>query len=130
LRFDQDHAQLTGHAAPDEHVEIVNYRMTAVAQVPHVSIASPFTPAASADDARVGERETYLAGPQPVRTALYDRAKLPQGAEIVGPAILLQGDSTTVVGAAHRARVVALGQIEISTTGARSASPALELANA
>ncbi len=130
LRFDQDHAQLTGHAAPDEHVEIVNYRMTAVAAVPHVSIASPFTPAASVDEARVGERETYLAGSEPLRTALYDRARLPQGADVVGPAILLQGDSTTVVGPGHRARVVALGQIEISTTGARNTAPALELANA
>ena len=130
LRFDAEHAQLTGHAAPDEHVEIVNYRMTAVAAVPHVSIASPFTDATTLDAARIGEREAYLSGTTPVTTALYDRAKLPPGAEIVGPAILLQGDSTTVVGPGHRARVVDLGQIEIRTARVRPPMRERELAGA
>ncbi len=129
LAFDVEHQQLTGHAAPDELVEIVNYRMTAVAPVPHASIASPFTRATDLAAARLGERTTYVAGTEPAVTALYDRAKIPEGAEIVGPAILLQGDSTTVVGAGHRARVVALGQIEIRT-GVHASTPAPELARA
>jgi N-methylhydantoinase A len=128
LRFDDEHAQLTGHSAPDEHVEIVNYRMTAVAAVPHASIASPFATTGTLDDAKLGERMTYLAGTEPTPTALYDRAKLPPGSVVAGPAILLQGDSTTIVGPGHRATVVALGQIEIVTTGVRAAAPALELA--
>jgi N-methylhydantoinase A/oxoprolinase/acetone carboxylase beta subunit/N-methylhydantoinase B/oxoprolinase/acetone carboxylase alpha subunit len=112
-RFDAQHAQLTGHSAPDEQVEIVNYRLTAIAAVPHVSISSPFAAAGTLDDARVGERQTWIEGTQPVTTALYDRAKLPAGAELDGPAILLQNDATTVVGTGQRARVVELGQIEI-----------------
>ena len=112
-RFDAQHAQLTGHSAPDEHVEIVNYRLTAVAAVPHVSISSPFTSSGSVEAARLGTRQTTIEGEQPVTTALYDRTKLPPDAQIDGPAILLQNDATTVVGTGQRARVVELGQIEI-----------------
>jgi N-methylhydantoinase A len=112
LRFDEDHTQLTGHAAPDEPVEIVNYRMTAVAVVPQASIASPFTDVTDAGGARAGERITYLGG-EPRATALYDRTRLAPGTIVEGPAILMQGDSTTLVHPNQRAQVVALGQIEI-----------------
>jgi N-methylhydantoinase A/oxoprolinase/acetone carboxylase beta subunit/N-methylhydantoinase B/oxoprolinase/acetone carboxylase alpha subunit len=123
-RFDTQHAQLTGHSAPDEHVEIVNYRLTAVAAVPHVSISSPFAPDGSVDDAYIGTRQTFIEGEQAVTTALYDRAKLPPNAQIDGPAILLQNDATTVVGTGQRARVVELGQIEIVDLAAKSGDAA------
>lgn len=113
LRFDADHAQLTGHAAPDEVVEVVNYRLTAVAAVPHAPIASPFSPAGTLAGARLGERQTYFDGEQPQTTALYDRTKLPPEAVIEGPAILLQSDATIVINRGRRARVVELGQLEI-----------------
>jgi N-methylhydantoinase A len=125
-RFDQEHAQLTGHSAPDEHVEIVNYRMTAVAKVPQASIASPFTHTTDLAGARLGERTTYLGG-KATRTTLYDRTKLAPGAVVHGPAILMQGDSTTLVGPGHEAHVVSLGQIEIRT-GVPSTRAALEYA--
>jgi N-methylhydantoinase A len=114
-RFDRDHEQLTGHAAADEHVEIVNYRVTAVAAVPQASIASPFSVYGTLAEAKLGERQTWLAPGDAVTTALYDRARLPPGAEIDGPAILLQNDATTVIGSGQRARVVELGQIEVVT---------------
>ncbi|HYZ15760.1 MAG TPA: hydantoinase/oxoprolinase family protein [Candidatus Acidoferrum sp.] len=112
LRFDEDHTQLTGHAAPDEPVEIVNYRMTAVAVVPQASIASPFTEVTDAHGARIGERLSYVDG-EARPTALYDRTRLAPGTIVEGPAILMQGDSTTLVHPHQRAEVVALGQIEI-----------------
>jgi N-methylhydantoinase A len=83
-RFDAQHAQITGHSAPDEHVEIVNYRLTAVAAVPQVSISSPFTAHGTLADARLGERQTWIEGEQPRTATLYDRTKLPPGAELDG----------------------------------------------
>jgi N-methylhydantoinase A len=112
-RFDTDHAQLTGHAAPDEIVEIVNYRLSAVAAVPHAPIASPFPETGTLEAARLGERQTTFDGEVPQTTALYDRTKLPPGAAIDGPAILLQSDATIVINRGCRARVVELGQLEI-----------------
>jgi N-methylhydantoinase A len=112
-RFDAEHDKLTGHSAPDERVEIVNYRVTAVARVPQASIASPFTATGAASDARTGSRVTLIDG-EPSTTALYDRTKLVPGATVEGPAILLQDDSTTVIHAGQRGRVVELGQLEIA----------------
>ena len=113
LRFDAEHAQLTGHSAPDETVEIVNYRMSAVAAVPHASIGSPFLETGTLEAARLGERQTHFDGETPQTTLLYDRTKLPPDAVIDGPAILLQSDATIVINRGRRARVVELGQLEI-----------------
>ena len=113
-RFDAEHAQLTGHAAPDEVVEIVNYRMSAIAAVPHASIGSPFPQTGTLDAARLGERQTYFDSETAQAATLYDRTKLPPGAIVHGPAILLQSDATTVVNRGRRARVVELGQLEIT----------------
>jgi N-methylhydantoinase A len=111
--FDQQHLALTGHSAPDSGVEIVNYRVTGVAIVPKATLASPFAAAGTLDDAFAGYRDTYFGSSQPVQTRLYERAKLPVGAQIDGPAILLQADSTTVVPPGQRARVIELGLLEI-----------------
>ncbi len=111
-RFDAEHAQLTGHSAPDEHVEIVNFRMTAVAVVPQASIASPFQNTTDLAGAKIGERDTYLGGTR-TKTTLYDRTKLAEGTKVAGPAILLQGDTTTLIEPGQTATVVELGQIEI-----------------
>jgi N-methylhydantoinase A len=111
--FDAQHLALTGHAAPDAVVEIVNYRVTGVAMVPKATLTSPFAQDGTVDDAYVGERVAYFSSSEPVTTKLYTRAKLPPGAEIDGPAILLQDDSTTVVPPGHRAHVIELGLLEV-----------------
>jgi N-methylhydantoinase A len=111
--FDQQHLALTGHAAPDAVAEIVNYRVTGVALVPKADLAAPFAARGSVADAYAGEREAYFDATAPVATKLYERAKLPFGATIDGPAILVQADSTTVVPPGHRARVIAFDLVEI-----------------
>jgi N-methylhydantoinase A len=111
-RFDAEHEKLTGHSAPNERVEIVNYRVTAVASVPQASIASPFPENGTPGAARIGQRSTLIDG-SPTVTALYDRTKLTLGTLVDGPAILLQNDSTTVIHRGQRGRVVELGQVEI-----------------
>jgi N-methylhydantoinase A len=111
-QFDREHDKLTGHSAPNERVEIVNYRVTAVANVPQASIASPFRETTSLAAAHVGTRTTRIDG-IPTVTDLYDRTKLSRGAIVDGPAILLQPDSTTVIHSGQRGRVVEIGQIEI-----------------
>jgi N-methylhydantoinase A len=110
--FDAQHAQLTGHAAPGERVEIVNYRTTAVAAVPHAPVTSPFGAGTDVEAAKIGERLAYSEGAETV-TAVYDRGRLPPAASLAGPAILLQADSTTLVHAGQTATVIENGLIEI-----------------
>jgi N-methylhydantoinase A len=111
--FDAQHEQLTGHAAPGERVEIVNYRLTAVAAVPHAPLTSPFAAATAPGNAHLGERRIVLDG-APVDARVADRTRLAPGECINGPAILLQPDSTTIVPNGHTATVIANGIIEIT----------------
>ena len=47
------------------------------------------------DEARIGERRAYFGAF--VSTAIYERARLPLGARLAGPAIVEQTDTTTVI---------------------------------
>src|ERR1019366_942242 len=94
-RFDEAHAVLTGHSAPDERVELVNVRVTSVATVPQASVAAPAA-SLGRNIARIGERGAFLDGAF-VPTPIYNRQQLAAGAMVEGPAILVQDDSTTVV---------------------------------
>jgi N-methylhydantoinase A len=73
------------------------------------------TPAARAggtlDDARVGERPAYFGTFMP--TAVYERARLPLGARVAGPAIVEQPDTTTVIPPGVSAHVDAAGTLRL-----------------
>ena len=61
--------------------------------------------------ARVGERPAYFAPAGFVPTPIYERARLPLGAELSGPAIVEQADTTTVVPPGWAARVDESGNL-------------------
>jgi N-methylhydantoinase A len=120
--FDAIHAQCHGHAAPDQPVEVVNYRVQAIGVVPPVSAAT----IADADDgpqrALAGSRPAYFAavGEGPVNVPVYQREKLRAGDRLAGPAIVEQYDSTTVVCPGQTAAVDRFGNLMV-TTSARPA---------
>jgi len=98
-RFDAIHRKLHGHAAPDQPVEVVNYRLEAVGLVPQVAVPDP-EPAAGPVEAAIVDRRPALftsVGPEPFHVPVYDRASLGPGHRFDGPAIVEQYDATTVV---------------------------------
>jgi N-methylhydantoinase A len=96
--FHDRHRAEYGHAFTDSPIEIVTVKVRGLGEVEKLGVP----PIASRDGAakpvgqgrcvfRVGEMlETF-------ETPYYDRATLPTGQALEGPAILLQTDSTTVV---------------------------------
>jgi N-methylhydantoinase A/oxoprolinase/acetone carboxylase beta subunit len=58
------------------------------------------------------------------RTAIYDRARLPVGAHVAGPAIVEQADTTTVVPPGYAAVVDASRNIRITRVHASAAQGA------
>jgi N-methylhydantoinase A/oxoprolinase/acetone carboxylase beta subunit len=77
-------------------------------------VLSPPAPAAgAAGDARIGERRAYFGPAGFVATALYDRARLPRGSRLDGPAIVEQADTTSVIPPGHVAVVEASGNLRI-----------------
>ncbi len=65
---------------------------------------------ATAEEARVGEREVWFDG-KSRPTPIYDRAALPSGVLIEGPAIFNQMDTTTVIEPGDKARVDDYGNL-------------------
>jgi N-methylhydantoinase A len=97
-RFDAIHERLHGHQAPEEPVEIVNYRVVAYARVPQAPLQRYPRAATDASAARKGERlAAFPELPAPVNCPVYDRARLDPGHTLRGPALVEQVDSTIVV---------------------------------
>lgn len=94
VRFDQAHLQFTGHFAPDEKVEVVNYRMAAIASVPSAPISVSVSQAGTVEQAKIGSSEIYL-NRKWESVPVYQRRDLPVNGRMEGPALILQNDSTT-----------------------------------
>lgn len=75
-------------------------------------VAATHRPRASASEARVGRREVWF-GDRFLPTDVYQREWIPIGAEIAGPAIINQMDSTTVIEPGGRLTVDGLGNLMI-----------------
>ncbi|MGW5432771.1 hydantoinase/oxoprolinase family protein [Streptomyces sp. NPDC004059] len=117
--FDAIHEQCHGHAAPDQSVEVVNYRVQAIGLVPPVAL--PTVPAADGpvSAAVVGSRPAYFPGMDGgtgayTETPVYSRAKLGAGHRITGPAVIEQYDSTVVVFPEQQAEVDGYGNLMIT----------------
>jgi N-methylhydantoinase A/oxoprolinase/acetone carboxylase beta subunit len=86
-------------------IEVVNWRLVATGPTPSIRLARhAMAPGASAAAALKGHRPAYFpeAGGF-VDTPVYDRYHLPAGAQVHGPAILEEQESTVVIGPADTA---------------------------
>jgi N-methylhydantoinase A len=93
--FDQIHDRRYGHQAVDEPVEIVNLRLTATGRRERPAL--PPLPR-SGGNAVVAERDVVLLDPQRPRACpIYDRDLLGAGDRVVGPAVISEYASTTLL---------------------------------
>ena len=93
--FNQKHKATYGHSAPSEPVEIVNVRLGAIGKVEKILLRYP---AAQGLPVQKGERKVFFSEAEGwVNCPVYERATLPTGYRIEGPAIVEEHTSTTVV---------------------------------
>jgi N-methylhydantoinase A len=106
--FHRAHERAFGHADREAPAEIVNLRVQLRAARPPVPLAevapSPTAPLARAT------RRIWLDGRR-VEARVYDRAALGRGAQLVGPAIVEQPDTTVLVPAGHAGDVDRFGNL-------------------
>jgi N-methylhydantoinase A len=94
--FDEVYAARYGYANLHEPVEVVTWKLSAIADAP--SVALPKAPASAARDARKGHRRAYFPETRGyVDCPVYDRYALAAGLRLTGPAIVEERESTTVV---------------------------------
>lgn len=103
-RFHEAHVRSYGYASRDNTVEVVNLRVTALAEMQRPQLAGKAREEGSEAEAVVEERDVYF-GNERKRAKVYDRSLLHPGDAIAGPAIVEQLDSTTVIWADQIATV-------------------------
>ena len=111
--FHETHERVYGYARAQQPVELVNFSAVHRYPLPRPVLSPPASAVGAVGDARIGERRVYFAPAGFVPTALYDRARLPRGSRLAGPAIVEQADSTSVIPPGHLALVEASGNLRI-----------------
>jgi N-methylhydantoinase A len=98
--FNRQHEQRFGYAIPDATVTIVNLRVTATGPTPSMK-----TPEIHPGDGKPKAHRSIFFEElgEFVLTPIYERASLNQESELLGPAIIEQPDSTTIVHPGTRA---------------------------
>ena len=108
--FYRAHLRRFGYADRKQPVEIVNLRLKLELPVDKPDITPE--PAGPPDPAAARTGETQVVFPQgELRAALYQRDKLRSGHQLLGPALVLQMDTTTVLPPQWRATVDPFGNL-------------------
>ena len=93
--FDHIYTARYGYANPDQPVEIVTWKLSAIGGAPRIALAKA---ARSGDGSRKGVRRAYFPEARGYAdTPVYDRYALTPGMSLTGPAIVEERESTTVL---------------------------------
>jgi N-methylhydantoinase A len=115
--FDAAYAARYGYASPGEPVEIVNWKLAAVAAGPRLALPKA-AHQGGADQALKARRAAYF--PEKggyVETPVYDRYRLSPGVTLVGPAVIEERESTSVLPPGCGARVDDYGSLLVEIGG-------------
>jgi N-methylhydantoinase A len=112
--FHHEHDRAYGYCAPTEPVEWVNLRLTALGRI----VKPPLRPRGeSGADIRAAQKETrevfFTDCDGCVPCPIYDRARLPAGSVLNGPAVIEELDSTTVIEPGFRAETDRFGNLVV-----------------
>ena len=108
--FDAEHQRLFGFLLDAGEHEVVTLRASVSGPRPAVAAEGAPTGAPDAAAARTGSASVWVDG-APVEAGLYDRSRLAAGARVVGPAVVYEMDSTTLVLPGHSAEVHPSGSL-------------------
>ncbi|MEK9675988.1 MAG: hydantoinase/oxoprolinase family protein [Chloroflexota bacterium] len=113
--FHDAHETAYGFRAQDEPVELVNLRLTTVGKIARPNMKKLESTSYDPSPALKGTRPVYFSESNGVTdTSVYDRVKLPAGAQFSGPAIVEEPDCTTVVHPGWSVQVDEFGNLSIT----------------
>jgi N-methylhydantoinase A/oxoprolinase/acetone carboxylase beta subunit len=112
--FHKEHKRLYTFDRPGEPIEVISLRLQAVAYNTKPEFAK-LSIQGRASDALKGERDVYFDVYKAFKkTPIYDRMKLGTGSIIVGPAIIEEIETSTVIFPEQKAEVDEIGNIRIA----------------
>jgi len=103
--FHAAHADTYGHSMPERTVEVVNLRVQAIGRVEGPALTWEPSVEHDGEEALLGKKSGALRTSATSRLALYERERLRPGANIRGPALVFQMDSTAFIPPHWSARV-------------------------
>ncbi len=118
--FHAEHERMYGYARPDQTVEISTVWLSVQVELKPVTL--PVQDASSTDPNPTTSRRAVFRG-EAQNTAVYQRDDLAPGTTLVGPAIVEQLDSTTLLWPRQRLEVDRYGQLVLGTLAARRQEP-------
>lgn len=112
--FERAYLKAYGRLLDGLAVRLLNLRLAVIGRRPKLDLKR-LAPAAggSVEAAKIGSRPMFAGGAW-ADTPVYDRLALPVGAEIAGPAVLEQLDTTIIVEPGLTARVDAFGNVVLA----------------
>ncbi|BFT31637.1 hydantoinase/oxoprolinase family protein [Alteromonas sp. D210916BOD_24] len=110
--FDAEHTQLFTFALESGH-EIVMVRAIATAKTTALPSPPPVDSRFTLEDSKLADTEIYYEG-QYHKAAIYERSKLHEKLAVMGPAIIGEMDSTTVILPGYIATVDSVGNLLIN----------------
>ncbi|MDH4197985.1 MAG: hydantoinase/oxoprolinase family protein [Candidatus Aminicenantes bacterium] len=120
--FHREHRRLYSYHHPGRTAEVVNIRIQAVAAAPKIRLERRPATSRPAREAVV-KVQTMHGGRRRERGSVYDRARLAPGHRAVGPALIVDQESTTFLPSGVTARVD--GYLNLIITGERGAHAAV-----
>ena len=94
--FDDVYAARYGYASPEEPVEVVTWKLSAIGGSPRIALAK--AAARGGEGSRRARAAPYFPETHGYAdTPVYDRYALAPGASLTGPAIVEERESTTVI---------------------------------
>jgi N-methylhydantoinase A len=107
------HERVYGYARAQQPAEFVNFRAVHTYPLPRPALRPAARAGGAVEDARLVGRRAYFAPDGFVAMSIYDRASLPIGSRVAGPAIVEQADTTTVIPPGRAAVVDPAGNLRI-----------------
>ena len=111
-QFHVAHRRRYGHMAEAEAIEIVNFQVTAIGQMPRPVM--PTFPKAGSTSQPHDTREAHFGDAALLQVPVFRRSDLGHGVVLEGPAIIEEKTSTVVLYPGHAARVDEYLNIEIT----------------
>jgi len=96
-RFHERHRKQYSYCSEHEPLQVINIRVTAVGKTPPVVFAEEASVGRDSSPAHKGTREVYFKSLGFVKTPVYERSLLRPGNVVVGPAVIEETISSTVL---------------------------------
>jgi N-methylhydantoinase A len=111
--YDAEYARFYDRPVPGSDVEVLSFAVTVATETPAVLPAAEVADAPAPAALRVQQVRDTATG-EVAAWQVYERTRMAPGARVVGPCILVEDETSTLVGPGWACRMDGLGYLELT----------------